>query len=86
MPRLVQLVHAGEGRRLAVVEEPNLRLLARYTTVYDLVRAALNARRGLAELAAEHRSPQTPEFDAVYELRSPWQWLPPFDHPDEPGR
>ncbi len=25
-------------------------------------------------------------YDAVYELRSAWRLLPPFDHPEEPGR
>jgi hypothetical protein len=31
-------------------------------------------------------SSQTLAYDAVYAGRSPWQLLPPFDHPDEPGR
>ena len=69
-----------------LVEGPNLRLLARPATVYDLALAAINAGRGLAELAAESQSSQSLEYDAVYELRSPWQLLAPFDHPQEPAR
>ena len=36
MLRLVQLVHPSEGRRVAVVEEPHLRLLANWCSVYEL--------------------------------------------------
>src|SRR5690348_4705920 len=86
MLRLAQLTHPAEGRRVAVVEEPDLRLLSQYTTVYDLALAALNAGRGLEELATAQRSPQTLAYDAVYELRSPWRLLPSFDHPEEPAR
>jgi hypothetical protein len=86
MMRLVQLTHAGEGRRVAVVEEPYLRILSRYDTVFDLAQAAIRAGRGLEAMAAEQRSPEALEYDAVYALRSPWQLLPAFDHPEEPGR
>jgi hypothetical protein len=86
MLRLVQLTHPTEGRRVAVVEEPDLRVLSGYATVYDLARAAIDSGRGLAEMAAAHRSPQTLGYDDTYELRSPWRLLPPFDHAQEPGR
>src|SRR5207302_5770428 len=67
-------------------EEPHLRVLSQYHTVYHLAQAAIDSGRGLAEVAEANRSPQTLGYDAVYERRSPWQWLPPFDHPEEPGR
>ena len=86
MLRLVQLSHPTEGQRVAVVEEPDLRLLSHYATVYDLAQAALDTGRTLAEVVASQRSLQTLEYNAVYDLRSPWQLLPPFDHPAEPGR
>jgi hypothetical protein len=84
--RLVQLEHPNEGRRVAVVEEPDLRLLSRHTSVFELAQAAIASGRGIAEVAAADRSPETLGYDAVYERRSPWGLLPPFDHPDEPGR
>src|SRR2546430_1928952 len=37
-------------------------------------------------MAAASIFSQTLEYDPVYELRSPWQLLPPFDHPQEPAR
>src|SRR5436309_2581411 len=86
MLRLVQLAHPAEGRRVAVVEEPELRLLSRFTSVYALAQAAIDSGRGLAELAAADRSSQALGYDDTYELRSPWRLLPPFDHPQEPGR
>src|SRR5204863_5995705 len=69
-----------------VVEEPYLRVLANYTTACHLAQAAINSGRGLDEVVRANRSPQTLGYDAVYELLSPWKLLPPFDHPDEPGR
>ncbi|HEY1379592.1 MAG TPA: AraD1 family protein [Gemmataceae bacterium] len=86
MLRLVQLTHPTEGRRVAVVEEPHLRLLSDHTTVYDLAQAAIDAGRRLEEIVIAHRSSQTLPYDDVYQLRSPWRLLPPFDHPQEPSR
>jgi hypothetical protein len=86
MMRLVQVRHPTEGRRLAVVEEPHLRVVSHYETAYHLARAAIDSGRGLAEMAEANRSPRSLDYDAVYEGRSPWQLLPPFDQPEEPAR
>jgi hypothetical protein len=88
MLRLVQLTHPGEGRRVAQVEEPSLRLLARCPSVYHLAQAAIGSGRGLAaEVAAEaERSTRTVGYDEVYAGASPWRLLAPFDHPEEPTR
>jgi hypothetical protein len=86
MLRLVQLSHPTDGRRVAMVDEPNLRLLSRFATVYDLARAAIDAGGRLEELASADSSPQTLAYDAVYHQRSPWRLLPPIDHPEEPAR
>src|SRR3954470_8693691 len=102
MMRLVQLNHLTEGRWVAVVDEPYLRVLEQHRTVYELARAAIEAGRGLADLVAEARVPGVLGYDAGYEgtARGPrvreyapfsegpshWRLLPPFDHPDEPSR
>lgn len=86
MIRLVQLRHPTEGRRVAVVEEPHLRLLAHARTVYGLTQGALSAGRRLEDVAEAEKSPQTLDYNAVYEGRSPWRLLAPLDHPEEPGR
>jgi hypothetical protein len=84
--RLVQLEHPAEGRRVAQVEEPHLRVLERSSSVYGLAQAAIEAGCGLSEVVQADRSSRTLDYDAVYALRSPWRLLPPIDHPDEPAR
>src|SRR5688500_13710155 len=86
MLRLVQLIHENEGRRVAVVEEPQLRPLARWRSVYELAQKAIGAGLGIVEVAAADKFLAPLEYDAVYEGRSPWRLLPPIDHPEEPGR
>jgi hypothetical protein len=86
MKRLVQLIHPENGRRVAVVEEPALRLLSEFNTIYELASAAIDAGRMLADVVAANLSPTTLAYDDVYLLRSPWRLLPPFDHPLEPTR
>jgi hypothetical protein len=86
MLRLVQLIHESEGRRVAVVDEPHLRPVTKWRTVYELALEAIRTGRGIADcLTAEAFLPPL-DYDAVYEGRSPWTLLPPVDHPDEPGR
>jgi len=86
MPRLVQLAHPTDGRRVAVVDEPNLRLLSRPSNVYSVAAEAIDLGVSLAETIARSLSPETLSFDDVYFGRSPWRLLPPFDHPAEPTR
>jgi hypothetical protein len=86
MLRLVQLQHPTQGRRAAVVDEPHLRIVSQYGTVYQLAQAAIEAGRRLVEVVRANLSPQTLDYDAVYARQSPWQLLPPWDHPEEPAR
>ena len=86
MLRLVQLLNEDEGRRVAVVEEPHLRPLARWRSVYDLAQDAITAGLGIVEVVAAGTFLAPLDYDAVYDGRSPWRLLPPIDHPAEPGR
>jgi hypothetical protein len=86
MLRLVQLIHENEGRRVAVVDEPHLRLLVKWRSVYELAQEAINSRTTIENLIAD-RGPLEPlDYDAMYAGRSPWRLLPPIDHPQEPAR
>jgi hypothetical protein len=85
MTRLVQLQSATE-RRVALVEEPRLRLLAGTASVLELARAALAARRPATRLAAERATGESLEYEPVYRGESPWRLLPAIDHPGEPAR
>jgi hypothetical protein len=83
--RLVQL-QRGRKRRVAVVDEPKLRLLDGSESVYALAQSALAASRSLVDLIAERTSDETLDYGPIYDGESEWILLPPVDHPDEPSR
>jgi hypothetical protein len=85
MTRLVQLKRGAE-RRVALVKEPRLRLLAGVSSVHALARAAVSAGKSLAALALESVSREVIDYDSVYHAKSEWRLLPPVDHPEEPAR
>jgi hypothetical protein len=84
--RLVQLVHPAHGRQVAMVEEPRLRLLKDYRTVYDAARAAIGSKRSLESLVRDDAGDQLLDYGAIYKGETDWRLLPPFDHPGEPTR
>ena len=81
---LVQVVR-GSDRRLGVVEDTRLRLLASYATAYSLALTAIEQTVPLSSLAGRALSSETLDYDAIYEGRSEWHLLPSFDHPDDPA-
>lgn len=86
MLRLIQVIHPQEGRRLAGVDGDRCVLTPGQQTLYGLAQSAIRSGRPLAREAAQVLSGPSLEYGAVYEGRSPWRLLPPFDHPEEPGR
>ncbi len=85
MTRLVQLKR-GDARRVALVEEPNLRLLDGCSSIYELASSAISGGVKLSELARKRATGELLEYDAIYCGRSEWRILPPIDHPAEPAR
>ncbi|MGH9408724.1 MAG: GguC protein, partial [Vicinamibacterales bacterium] len=85
MTRVVQ-VHDSGSRRVGLVDEPHVRLLAGVTSVFHLAQEAAAAGTPLAELVGEKVSGEVVAYDAVYLGQSPWRLLPAIDHPDEPAR
>jgi hypothetical protein len=83
--RLVQIESAA-GRRVALVEEPNLRLLDRCTSIYDLATQALRDGLSLAAAMEQSKSNQLLEYTPIYEEKSEWHLLPSADFPAEPAR
>lgn len=81
MSRLVQIRRGGE-RRVAVIDEPQLRLLAGADSVYRLVGDALASGRPVQELIDERLTTERLSYDAIYEGRSPWRLMSPIDHPE----
>lgn len=85
MTRVVQL-QKGTDRRVALVEEPHLRLLAGAATVYEVANMALRERAPLAGVIGRLAAEESIDYDLVYSGESDWRLLPPIDHPDEPAR
>jgi len=85
MTRLIQ-IRNGTTRRVAVVEEPNVRLLDGYESVYALAQAAMTGTLSLSELVRKHATGGVLSYDPIYAGNSEWRLLVPLDHPDEPAR
>ena len=84
MTRLVQL-QRGNERRVALVDEPLLRLLKGVDTIHALATAAIANGTGLITWVKQASSSDTVEYDAVYRGESAWRLLTPIDHV-EPAR
>lgn len=86
MTRLVQLSHPQHGRKIAVVNENQLRLLRGTDSIYRLAQSALAAHKKLEQSLADSLTNDSIDYDAVHAGQSDWRFLSAFDHPDEPGR
>jgi hypothetical protein len=85
MTRLVQ-IKKGIVRRIALVEEPQLRVLDGCNSVYELAQSAIKGRAKISDVVRKRLTNERLEYDLVYSGRSEWRLLPPIDHPDEPSR
>jgi hypothetical protein len=85
MMRLVQ-IRRDEERRVALVEEPNLRLLEEFNSVYAIAQATIASKISLADLIRKHVTKDRLEYNSIYSGESDWHLLTPMDHPDEPSR
>jgi len=84
--RLVQLTHPQHGRRVAVVNEPQLVLLNKnFNSVYFLVLEATEQGLSFGDLVRTEMTDETLDYGAVYHGETPWNLLPPLDHPDNPS-
>src|SRR5579862_7550782 len=85
MTRLIQ-IKKGNIRRVALVEEPNVRLLDACSSIYELALIAIRAGIKLSDLARQRARHEILDYDAIYGGSSEWRLLPAVDHPDEPSR
>ncbi len=85
MTRLVQLKYR-DARRVALVEEPYLRLLEDCGSIYELANIAFDSGVKLSDLAQQRATGERMEYDPIYFGRSEWPILSPIDHPGDPGR
>jgi hypothetical protein len=80
MTRLVQLKN-GNTKRVALVDEPHLRVLKNVETVYELVGAAIAEAKDLSRIAQDLATGEFLDYDLVYSGRSDWRLLAPISHP-----
>jgi len=85
MTRLIQ-IRRDTVRRVALVEEPNVRLLDSCSSIYELAHVAIRESKKLSDVAGQRASQETLDYDAIYSGRSDWHLLPPIDHPEESAR
>ena len=82
---LIQL-YGPHGRRIAVVDEPHLRFIDGFESIYDMALACIAAGQSARQFVTPRISSDTLDYDAVYQGQSPWRILPSIDHPLEPSR
>lgn len=82
--RLVQIANTRGERRVALVQEPNLVLLEKYTSVYQLALDAIQGKESIQTLIRESLSENQLDYDLVCNGRTEWRILPSFDCPDNP--
>jgi hypothetical protein len=85
MTRLIQ-IKKGNIRRVALVEEPNIRVLDTCSSIYELAHLAIAAGMKLSDLARQRARHDAIDYGPIYAGGSKWQLLPAIDHPDEPAR
>lgn len=83
--RLIQLSREGV-RRVAVVEEPHLRLLADVSSIYRLAIFAISGGIRLTNVVRQGLTPELLDYDAIHNGESEWTVLPAIDHPEEASR
>ena len=85
MTHLVQICR-GDRRAIAVCDEPHLRVIGGFLSIFDLAQKALAARTTVVDLVRTSVVVETLDYDAIYTGRSEWRLLTPIDHPREPAR
>jgi hypothetical protein len=83
--RLIQL-QQGSIRKVGLIDEPQIRLLAEFPSIYELANAAIKAGAKLPALARQCLTDESLDYDDVYAGTSEWRILPAADHPEEPAR
>lgn len=71
---------------MALVEEPNVRLLDSCSSIYELAHVAISTGMKLSDLARQRARHETIPYENIYHGKSEWKLLPAVDHPEEPAR
>ncbi|MBV8867149.1 MAG: GguC protein [Acidobacteriaceae bacterium] len=82
--RVVQIVSSGK-RRVGLVDGERLRLLGdgAGSDVYSLAMGAVEQGQPLQRALENAVGSESVDYNSIYEGRSEWRLLPPFDHPGD---
>lgn len=83
--RIVQLSNNGQ-RRVALVDEPRLRLIVDFDSVFSLANEAIARQLPLSKVVLDHISSEDLSYDEIYSQASDWKLLPSADIPNAPER
>jgi hypothetical protein len=87
MSRIIQLIdQSSSARRVALVDEPHVRLIDGFESVYALAQAAIATGTPLSAIVQQHATGDRLDYDPIYNGVSTWRLLPPIDHPGDPAR
>jgi len=84
--RIVQIQLATSGRKIAIVADPYLHVLANYRSLFELACEADRRDISIVELAEGAPIESKLDYEPIYSGQGPWRLLPAFDHPAEPAR
>lgn len=82
--RLVQMGNGAE-RRVALVDEPNLRSLVDVGSVYKLACRCIEVGESMTRAVQRLVTNETHSYDAIYNGSSKWRLLVPVDVPNAPS-
>jgi hypothetical protein len=83
--RLIQIQNNG-NRRVALVEEPKVRLLRNHESIHGLALAAISTGDRLGSIIERDMTDETMEYDSIWSGNCDWRLLVPIDHPKEASR
>jgi hypothetical protein len=81
--RLVQIQHQTYGPRVAVVDEPRLRLVPQCSNVYELAQRAIVEGKKISQVIAENPPTESVEYEVIYRCAAAWRLLQPIHHPKD---
>ena len=79
MTRLIQIMNR-DVRRVALVDEPDVRILDDCCSIYELAQTAIDSGKKLSELVHQRAQHEALDYDLIYGGRSEWGLLPAIDH------
>lgn len=85
MTRLVQIKYR-DARRVALVDEPHLRLIEGFGSIFEMASFAIGRDLKLSEVARQRATGDALEYDLFYRGDFGCRLLPAIDHPVEPAR